>query len=73
MSTLEQALEFEDQTKRFKSRDEKIQAGKKAKELILKLNEMYKSNHDESLMDVMKRLTRIKRRAEGRLYAKITV
>lgn len=73
MSTLEQALEFEDQTKRFKSRDEKIQAGKKAKELILKLNEMYKSSHDESIMDVMKRLTRIKRRAEGRLYAKITV
>lgn len=73
MSTLEQALAFEDETKRFKSRDEKIQAGKRAKELILKLNELYKKNNDESLMDLMKRLTRIKKRAEGRLYAKITV
>ena len=73
METIEQALAFEQNSKRLPSRDDKIKAGKRAKELILKLNEMYKKTQDQQLMDLMKRLTMIKRKAEARLYTKVTI
>ena len=46
---------------------------KKAKKLILALNERYKKTKDAKLMDIMKRLTAIKRKAEKRIKAKIVV
>ena len=46
---------------------------KEAKELILGVNEIYKKDKDPELMDLMKRLTAIKQKAEKRLNMRITV
>ena len=72
MMTLQQrALEFE--TRKFRSRNDKIIASKEAKELILGLNEIYKQTKDSKLMDLMKRLTVIKRKVEKRLNRNLTI
>jgi len=73
MDVLHEALQFEEETSSFKSTNERIIASKKAKELILALNERYKQTKDAKLMDVMKRLTAIKKKAEKRIKAKIVV
>jgi len=49
------------------STTERIIVSRKAKELILSLNEVYKETNDPEIMDIMKRLTAIKQRAEKRL------
>lgn len=72
MKTIQEALEFENNAKTFKSRDEKIWASLKAKELILSLNEFYKKSKDQKIMDLMKRLTAIKRKFEARLKPKLS-
>ncbi len=72
MMTLQQrALEFE--TRKFRSRNDKIIASKEAKELILGLNEIYKQTTDSNLMDWIKRLTVIKRKVEKRLNRNLTI
>lgn len=73
METIQEALEFEENLKTYKSRDQKIWASLKAKELILELNEFYKKSKDDQLMDIMKRLTAIKRKFETRLKPKIRI
>jgi len=73
METIEEALEFENNLKTYKSRDQKIWASLKAKELILSLNEFYKKSKDNKIMDIMKRLTVIKRKFESRLKPKIRI
>lgn len=75
MSTAEliqEALEFEKNHKSFKSRNDKIIASQKAKEIILSINEVYKKSKDQSLMDIMKRVTLIKRKLEKRLKGRLT-
>ncbi len=67
MDIVTQALEFEKLKKSYKTNGERIEASRKAKELILALNEVYKKNKDASIMEIMKRLTAIKRKAEKRL------
>ena len=70
MSTVElvsQALEFEKNEKSFKTRNEKIIAAKKAKEMILDINEVYKKNNEQNLMSIMKRLSLIKIKLEKKL------
>ena len=57
--------------KTFKSRNDKIMASRKTKELILALNEIYKETREKDLMDVMKDLTAVKRKVETRLYGNI--
>ncbi|MDA8595511.1 MAG: hypothetical protein ACPGR7_02965 [Flavobacteriaceae bacterium] len=69
MDLQQRALEFE--TKKFRSRNDKIIASKEAKELILGLNEIYKKTQDQTLMDLMKRLTVIKRKVEKRLNGRL--
>jgi len=64
---LQEANDFEKNHKSFKSRNQKILASKQAKVLILGINEFYKENRDEALMDVMKRITVIKKKLEKRL------
>ena len=64
---LQEANDFEKNHKSFRSRNEKILASKQAKELVLAINEFYKETRDEALMDVMKRITVIKRKLEKRL------
>ena len=73
MSIIEQALEFEKRKLTLRSKDDRIIASQEAKSLILNLNEIYKSNKDESIMDLMKRLTAIKRKVESRLKMHITI
>lgn len=67
MDILNQALEFEKMKLRSLSTSDRIEISRKAKSLILELNEIYKRKKDEHIMDIMKRLTVIKRKVEKRL------
>lgn len=67
MDLLSRALEFEQRKTSFKSTSDRIRASREVKELILSLNELYKEKKDAKIMDIMKRLTVIKRKIEKRL------
>ena len=67
MNVIERALEFEKQKLRSLTTSDRIKIGREAKELILAINEIYKKTKDSDLMDIMKRLTVIKRKVEKRL------
>ena len=67
MDILDQALEFEQKKTSFKTTSDRIEASREAKRLILAINELYKANQDADLMDLMKRLTVIKKKIEKRL------
>jgi hypothetical protein len=67
MDILDQALEFEQKKTSFKTTSERIEASREAKRLILAINELYKANQEADLMDLMKRLTVIKKKIEKRL------
>ncbi len=73
MSIIEQALEFEKRKLSLRSTDDRIVASQEAKSLILNLNEIYKVNKDQTIMDLMKRLTAIKRKVESRLQMHVTI
>ena len=61
------ALEFEKRKMKSLSNSERVEISREAKALILELNQLYKENKDEEIMDLMKRLTVIKRKVEKRL------
>ena len=67
MELVEQALEFEQKKLSLKSTNERIIAAKKVKTMILEINEIYKKTKNPELMDIMKRLTVIKKKVEKRL------
>lgn len=67
MEIVNKALEFEKRKLSFQNTSERIVASREAKELILGLNDIYKVNKDPEIMDLMKRLTVIKRKIEVRL------
>jgi len=73
METISKALEFENRKLSLKTTNERILVSKEVKGLILSLNEIYKQNKDQTIMDLMKRLTVIKKKAESRLKTKIFV
>ena len=73
MDVVEKALEFEQRKISLKTTNERIIASKEVKSLILGVNEIYKKTKDPDLMDLMKRLTVIKKKIEKRLNFKITV
>ncbi len=73
MEIVNKALEFEQRKLSLKSTNDRIMASKEVKSLILNLNEIYKVNKDQSIMDLMKRLTTIKRKVESRLNTRIVV
>ena len=73
MNYLNEALEFEKSKIRLSSTNDRILASRKLKSLILGINEIYKSNKDPNLMDIMKRLTVIKKKAEKRLQLRIVI
>lgn len=68
---VKEALAFEELQTSFKSRNDKIIASHKAKELILGINEYYKETKDVELMDIMKRITLIKQKVEKRLKMRL--
>jgi len=67
MELIKEALDFEKSKMPITSTTERIIVSRRAKELILALNEVYKENKDSEIMEIMKRLTAIKQRAEKRL------
>ena len=67
MELIERALEFETRKTSYKTTNERIVASREVKALILDINEIYKENKDPELMDLMKRLTVIKKKIEVRL------
>ncbi|MCA0931894.1 hypothetical protein LCM02_05485 [Lutimonas saemankumensis] len=73
MEVIAQAIEFENRKLSLKSTNDRILASREVKSLILSLNEIYKVNKDQSIMDLMKRLTVIKRKVESRLKFNITI
>lgn len=64
---LKMAAEFEGRTLSHMSTSDRVAASREAKQLILSINEIYKTTKDSSLMDVMKRLTEKKKKIEKRL------
>ncbi|MBV1922440.1 MAG: hypothetical protein KUG68_00275 [Flavobacteriaceae bacterium] len=64
---INRALEFEQRKLSFQTTSDRIIASRQVKELILSLNDIYKENKDSEIMDIMKRLTVIKRKIEVRL------
>ncbi|WP_299885329.1 hypothetical protein [uncultured Lacinutrix sp.] len=73
MDILIEALEFEKSKMSHMSTSDRVVASRKAKALILGINEIYKKNKDAKLMDMMKRLTEKKRKIEKRLKGRPTV
>lgn len=67
MDILSRAKEFEERKTSYKTTNERIEATREAKALILGINEIYKEDKDPFLMDIMKRLTVIKKKIEKRL------
>ena len=70
---IDKATEFENRKHVYKSTNEKIVASREVKSLILELNEIYKESKDSDIMDMMKRLTIIKRKIEKRLKGRPNV
>jgi len=70
MDIIDEALAFEQKKLKSLSTSDRIEISRKAKSLILGLNEIYKRKKDEQIMDIMKRLTAIKRKVEKRLNGK---
>lgn len=67
MDIINKAKEFENRKFSFKNTSERILASREVKQLILDLNEIYKLGNDPIIMELMKRLTEIKRNIEKRL------
>jgi hypothetical protein len=67
MKIIDEALEFETRKLSFQTTSDRIIASRKVKALILGVNEVYKESQDPELMDLMKRLTVIKKKIEVRL------
>jgi len=67
MDIINEALNFEKRKFKSLSTSDRVEISRKAKQLILGLNEIYKTKKDEKIMDIMKRLTAIKRKVEKRL------
>jgi hypothetical protein len=67
MEIVDKALEFEQRKLSFQTTSDRIVASREVKELILGLNEVYKVDKNPEVMDLMKRLTVIKRKIEVRL------
>ncbi|WP_346883598.1 hypothetical protein [uncultured Algibacter sp.] len=67
MDIIDKALEFEKTKMRSLSTSDRVKISREAKSLILGLNEIYKIKKDVKIMDIMKRLTVIKRKVEKRL------
>jgi hypothetical protein len=67
MEIIDQALEFEKETMSNMSTSDRVSSSRRAKALILGINEIYKETKDDTLMDLMKRLTEKKKKIEKRL------
>ncbi len=62
LELINKALEFEQRKMRSLSTSDRVKISREAKVLILDLNQIYKIKKDEKIMDIMKRLTTIKKK-----------
>lgn len=67
MDLMNEALEFEKAKMSNMTTSDRVNASREAKRLILALNEIFKVSKDDSVMDMMKRLTVKKKKIEKRL------
>ncbi|MAB30786.1 MAG: hypothetical protein CMP78_04265 [Formosa sp.] len=67
MTAVKKGQDFLEKKLKFKNTSERIEASREVKSIILEINELYKTNKDQSLMDLMKELTLIKQKIEKRL------
>lgn len=67
MDILKEALDFENAKMNNMSTSDRVEASREAKRLVLAINEIYKETKEDSLMDVMKRITLKKKRIDKRL------
>lgn len=67
MTAVKKGQKFLEKKLKFKNTSERIEASREVKSIILGINELYKTNKDQSLMDLMKELTLIKQKIEKRL------
>ncbi len=72
MDFTELALEFESRKMSNMSTSDRVTASREAKDLILRINEVYKETKDEKLMDLMKRITVKKKKIDKRLKGRLT-
>ena len=68
---INKALDFEKSKLPITSTSERVIVSRESKKHILALNEIYKITKDVEIMDIMKRLTAIKQRAEKRLIMRV--
>ena len=68
---MNRALEFESRKMSGMTTSDRVESSRQAKSLILELNELYKKDKSDNIMDVMKRLTLIKRKIDKRLNGKM--
>jgi len=73
MDLLVQAEEFEKMKMSHMSTSDRVAASRKAKELVLAINEIYKKTKDSKLMDAMKRITEKKKKIDKRLKGRMTL
>jgi hypothetical protein len=71
MDAMNRALEFESRKMSGMTTSDRVESSRQAKSLILELNELYKKEKNDNIMDVMKRLTLIKRKIDKRLNGKM--
>lgn len=67
MDLMERVAEFEQRKMSGMTTSDRISASREVKALILELNEIYKKDKDVAIMDIMKRLTVLKKKIEKRL------
>ena len=67
MTVIKKGHDFLEKKLKFKNTSERIEASREVKSIILEINEVYKSNKEQELMDLMKELTVIKQKIEKRL------
>ncbi len=67
MTAVKKGQNFLEKKLKFKNTSERIEASREVKSIILGINELYKTNKDQSLMELMKELTLIKQKIEKRL------
>ncbi len=73
MEILQRAEEFQNRKWSGLTTSDRVSASREAKELILSINEIYKQSREQELMDIMKRLTEIKKKIEKRLKPPLRV
>ncbi|WP_298995612.1 hypothetical protein ACOKFD_13850 [Flagellimonas sp. S174] len=67
MDVLLKAEEFEKRPMSHMSTSDRVKASREAKDLVLRINEVYKKTKDSRLMEVMKRITIKKKKIDKRL------